>query len=321
MRTKDLKIGTGIKSILISAILSLLANSTYTQSPTTGNPYLGENSPGNTPQKFAPGKISLDNRFETYPAFSPDGKEMYFSIVNADWSEGKILHTEMRNGEWSEPDTAIFSENNYINWESFISTDGNRQFFTSNRPSSLNMDIWMVERTPGTTWTSPVRLINPVNTDATEGSACVTRNGTLYFKSLRGGGIGGSVLYSAKLIDNAYPLVENLGNTIKTGAGETEPYMSSDESYLIFISPTRAGGYGGWDLWVCFRNKDNSWSVPVNMGANINTANDEYGPRVTQDGKYLFFTREERGKTMDIYWVSSNILNRLKPNDIIDSIK
>jgi hypothetical protein len=155
-------------------------------------------------------------------------------------------------------------------------------------------------------------LSGNVNSSAEDGSAFVTNDGTLYFKSLRGGGINGSWLYRAKLIDSTYSQVENLGGIINTGSGESEPYMAPDESYLIFISQTRTGGYGGWDLWICFRNIDSSWTIPVNIGPDINTTDDEYGPRVTHDGKYLFFTRENRGKTMDIYWVSANCINSLK---------
>lgn len=309
-----------MKKNILSILGLMLLSSSFAQ-PIHLVSYLGQTPPEDTPQIFASGIISLDNRFETYPTFSQDGKEMYFSVVNADWTEGKILHTQAKNGEWSKPDTAIFSNNNYINWESFISPDGTKQFFTSNRPPSSNTDIWMIELTSGKTWTSPVQLSNPVNSSSADGSACVTSNGTLYFKSPRGGGIGGSMLYRAKLIDNAYSRVENLGNTIKTGSGETEPFIAPDESYLIFISETRAVGQGGWDLWVCFKRKDNSWTLPVNMGANINTTHDEYGPRLTPDGKYLFFTREKRGKTMDIYWASASIINSLKPTDISDSIK
>lgn len=289
----------------------MISGSSFAQ-PIHSKSYLGQIPPESTPQIFAPGIVSLDNRFETYPTFSPDGMEMYFSVVNADWTEGKILHTQVMNGEWSKPDTAIFSNNSYINWESSISPDGNRQFFTSNRPPSSNTDIWMVERASGKTWTTPIQLSNPVNSGSADGSACVTGNGTLYFKSLRSGGIGGSMLYRAKLVDNTYSQVENLGNTIKTGSGETEPFMAPDESYLIFISETRSGGQGGWDLWICFKRRDNSWTSPINMGTNINTLNDEYGPRVTLDGKHLFFTREDRGKTMDIYWVSVSIIDKLK---------
>jgi Tol biopolymer transport system component len=310
-----------MKTILLFSFFSVFANAGFAQIVPADSLYLGQTPPGNTPQIFAPGLISLDNRFETYPTFSPDGKEMFFSVVNADWTEGKIFHTQERSGKWTKPNTAIFSNNNFINWESFISPDGNKQFFTSNRPPSSNTDIWMIKRTSDTTWTNPVQLSNHVNSITVDGSACVTNNGTLYFKSLRGGGFGKSILFRSKFIDSAYSQVENLGNIIKTGPGESEPFMAPDESYLIFISETRPGGSGGWDLWICFRNKDGSWTAPVNMGKDVNTIDDEYGPRVTHDGKYLFFTRENRGKTMDIYWVSVNIIDSLKPTDILDSTK
>jgi hypothetical protein len=294
--------------LLISCLMLISSGFAQTIHPDS---YLRQTPPGDIPQIFAPGIISLDNRFETYPTFSPDGNEMFFSIVNASWSQGKILHSQKQNGIWSEPDTAIFSNNNYINWESFISPDGNRQFFASNRPPSSNMDIWMVEQTTDSIWSDPVCLDNPVNSNAEDGSACVTNNGNLYFKSRRGGGIGGSWLYRAKLIDSTYSQVESLGNLIYTGPQETEPFMAPDESYLIFTSYTRPG-YGGWDLWICFQNTDSSWSEPINMGPDINTADDEYGPRVSLGGNYLFFTRENTGNTMDIYWVSSGIIDSLK---------
>jgi hypothetical protein len=51
--------------------------------------YLGQTPPGDTPEVFAPRIVSFDTRLETYPTFSPDGKELYFSVVNAAWSEGK----------------------------------------------------------------------------------------------------------------------------------------------------------------------------------------------------------------------------------------
>ena len=301
-----------IQPLFVISILIISSMSLYAQAIREDSLYLGQTPPGNTPQIFAPGFISLNSRLETYPTFSPDGKEMFFSVVNANWSTGKILHARERNGTLTIPDTAFFSKNNYKNWESFISPDGSKQIFASNRPPSSNMDIWMIERTSDTTWSNPVHLNNPVNSNAEDGSACITNNGTLYFKSTRGGGIGGSMLYRAMPVDSSYPQVQNLGDIIHTVSGESEPFMAPDESYLIFISQTRSRGFGGWDLWICFRNNDNSWSLPVNMGPTINTRKDEYGPRVTPDGKYLFFTRETRGQDMDIYWVSASIIDSLR---------
>ena len=276
--------------------------------------YLEQTPPGDVPEVFAPGIISLENRLETYPAFSPDGKELYFSVVNAAWTEGKILWSRLENRAWTKAEAAPFSDGRFINWESFMSPDGKRMFFASNRPPSFGMDIWMVERTPDTSWSAPVRLPDSVNSAADDGSPCLTNNSTLCFKSLRSGGIGGSWLYRAIPKDGAYSQIENLGNVIKTTAGESELYMSPDENFLIFISETRKNGNGGWDLWICFRNTDGSWTDPISMGPEINTAADEYGPRVTSDGKYLFFTRETRGKAMDIYWVSASIIDKLRIN-------
>ena len=295
-----------MKTFTTIFLLVVLLNSCFAQ------PYLGQTPPGSIPQIFAPGIISLSNRLETYPTFSPDGRDMFFSVVNASWLNGVIFHTQERNGVWTIPDTADFSKNIYINWESFISPDGNKQFFASNRPPSLSKDIWMMNRTSDTTWSTPVRLNSPINSSAEDGSACVTNNGTLYFKSARGGGINGSMLYKSLLIDSTYSQIENLGNTIHTVNGESEPFMSPDESYLIFTSPSRPGGHGGYDLWICFRKTNGTWTEPVNMGQNINTALDEYGPRVTQDGNYLFFTRDNGSTSMDIYWVSANIIDSLR---------
>jgi Tol biopolymer transport system component len=274
--------------------------------------YLGQTPPGDKPVVFAPGMISLENRLETYPAFSPDSKALFFSVVNAAWTEGKIMYSGFENGAWTKPEAAPFANDPHVNWESCISPDGKRMLFASNRPPSSDTDIWLVERKSDRSWSAPVRLPDPINSAAADGSPCVTNNGTLYFKSLRSGGTRGSWLYRSVPKDGAYTQVESLGNMIETASGETEPFVSPDESYLIFISKTRKGGNGGWDLWICFRNKDGSWTQPIPMGPEINTADDEYGPRVTPDGKYLFFTREKRGKTMDIYWAAASAIEKLK---------
>jgi Tol biopolymer transport system component len=278
-----------------------------------GAAYLGQMPPGEEPEIFAPGIVSLETRLETYPTFAPDGKTLYFSVVDAAWTEGRILSSRLERGAWTSPEAAPFSDGRYVNWESFLSPDGRRMYFASNRPPSSGMDIWTVERTADGSWSAPVRLPDSVNSAAEDGSPCVTNDGTLYFKSLRGGGTGGSWLYRAMPKDGAYPHVESLGNTIRTISGETEPYVSPDESYLIFTSETRKGGSGGWDLWATFRETDGTWTEPVQLGPKVNSADDEYGPRVTSDGKYLFFTRERRGKAMDIYWVRSTVLDGLRP--------
>lgn len=45
-----------------------------------------------------------------------------------------------------------------------------------------------------------------------------------------------------------------------------DPFIAPDESCLIFSS-NRPGGYGSNDLYISFRNDNDTWTAPRNMGA------------------------------------------------------
>ena len=84
------------------------------------------------------------------------------------------------------------------------------------------------------------------------------------------------------------------------------PFIAPDESYLIFTSrrpPTNTGG----GLWISYKQPDGTWSDPraidLGMAAGL--------PQMSPDGKYLFFTAGERGKS-DIYWVEAKFIEELK---------
>ena len=67
---------------------------------------------------------------------------------------------------------------------------------------------------------------------------------------------------------------------LNTDSDELGPAFSSDGQFLFFSSD-RAGGKGGYDIWVAKRD-DDQWSKPVNLGEgigeNINTPFDEIDP-------------------------------------------
>ena len=58
--------------------------------------------------------------------------------------------------------------------------------------------------------------------------------------------------------------------------------------------------------------KDNSWSKPVNLGKEINSEAREIYPRISPDGKYIFFSSNRSGN-WDIYWADAKILEKLRP--------
>ena len=70
---------------------------------------------------------------------------------------------------------------------------------------------------------------------------------------------------------------------------------------------TRTGGYGGGDLWTTQRSSDGKWSTPENMGAPINTADNEELPSATVDGEIYFPSNRSGGYGQDDIWVAKPI--------------
>jgi hypothetical protein len=57
-------------------------------------------------------------------------------------------------------------------------------------------------------------------------------------------------------------------------------------------------------LFLDFRQKEESWSDPVELGKDINANGTELIAKVSPDGKFLFFQRKADGNT-DIFWVDA----------------
>ncbi|MHC4415981.1 MAG: hypothetical protein ACYS0G_11920 [Planctomycetota bacterium] len=74
---------------------------------------------------------------------------------------------------------------------------------------------------------------------------------------------------------------------INTEADELGPEPSPDGRSLYFSS-NRGGGSGAYDLWVTHRLKD-GWGPPANLGPEVNSRHDDYGPAVAPDGTTLYF--------------------------------
>lgn len=68
---------------------------------------------------------------------------------------------------------------------------------------------------------------------------------------------------------------------------DSSPAFSNDGETLYFSS-TRAGGYGGTDLYRVKRRRNGTWDTPQNMGSKINTPQNEMFPYVSEDGRLYF---------------------------------
>lgn len=227
---------------------------------------------------------------------SAGGEELYFNRASADRSELVILVSRQRGGVWSEAEALPFSTGVYRDVDPFVTADGSRLYFSSNRPATGeteagDFDLWFVERTAGGGWGQPVGIGAPVNSAATEIYSTLTRNGNLYFGSNRDGEYG---LYRSELAGGAFGEPERL----VFGDGDawndaSNPAIAPDESFLVF-SAERDDGLGGSDLYVSFQ-QEAGWSPPLQLDAPVSSAFADFAPTIGWDGRFLYWTSERPG--------------------------
>jgi Tol biopolymer transport system component len=272
--------------------------------------YFGQTPPCDSAIIFAPGIISRDDRSELQITFSPTGDECY---LYSDGHDGiGIYYTKLENNVWSKQQIAPFSKDS-INILPFFSSDGKKLYFTRISSDWSDGNICYVERTDDG-WSQPKQLPSPVNSDSKDWSYSETTEGVGYIQSNRNNG-DWDVWQINRLSDQSYQ-VENLGPTVNSSQMDVSPCISPDGSYIIFSS-ARLGGVSGQDLYISFDNGDNGWTEPVNMevtGAGINIAGyNQTSPSLSPDGKYLFYCNHAHsGNPIDIYWVSTVIIDSLK---------
>jgi hypothetical protein len=283
--------------------------------------YLGQRPPGLVPEVFAQGIISTPDKLEGCSGFIDEGEVFIYSQMEpgTDWKQHKITNVTKYDGSsWSEPVPVPF--NHLIPYNFTVAPDDSTLYFTSLRdpdnPEEIleQSNIWKVSKTIDG-WTEPRILGADINTpDYYENYPAITSDNTIYFMAWYDGGIGRVDIYASRLGENGkYLPPKNVGEVINTEESDQDPFIAPDESYLI-VCLKEPDGYGEYDLYVSFR-VDDSWSEPVNMGDEINTADFEFRPSVTPDGKYFFFTRGNGDPDWgDIYWVDAKIIEQLKPS-------
>ena len=96
----------------------------------------------------------------------------------------------------------------------------------------------------------------------------------------------------------AQPLSDSLNLAAKKGA----PSLSSDLNTLYYSAEYNENGYGRYDIYKVTKSKT-GWSLPKNLGQNINTDWWESAPSISPDGQALYFSSNKPGGYggIDIY--------------------
>lgn len=246
-------------------------------------------SPLREPAIFAPGTISTGH-YESHAEFAPDGGTLWFLKSTPQFDHWTIVSSRWNGESFEKPEVAPFS-GQWSDADPCVSSDGKRLYFISNRPidgkPKNDLDLWVVERGEKA-WGEPRNLGAPLNSSGNEWFPSLAADGTMYFGSDRPGGRGRTDLWRSRLVDGRYSEPENLGEAVNTPYDEFEGCIAPDQSFLVLMTTRPKGPGGGGDLWLSERSE--SGFAPARcLEGGVSTPAGEIGPRLSPDGKYLFF--------------------------------
>ena len=250
---------------------------------------------------FAPGEVPTSASSNMAPAFSPDGRTVYFTAAPDPNTYG-IVESQLIDGKWTTPQAAPFSGHDR-DLEPAFAPSGKFLVFASNRPSApgeAHLDghyngklfhgggghLWKVEARKGK-WSKPELLPPSINANDAVFSPAITAGGSLYFMRADDGG-GVFHIYRSQFRHGRYatPVRASFSNTT---FGDFDPAVAPDESYLIFSSGRPPAPPHVTDLFIVFRTAA-GWSDPTDLRTAISDEVHGVEARLSPDGKTLYFT-------------------------------
>jgi hypothetical protein len=332
--------------LLFLVLILIISNCTVPTNrnfPTLQGHYLGQRSPGMTPEVFAPGIVST-GLYTRDITMTQDGNEIYFSVSDVTFTG--ILVTRFVNDRWTEPVITQFSGKGFFDFEPHISPDGNKFFFLSGRPPEgktpkagwFYQKIWMMNRVD-TGWSEPQMVEEPVSSENNEFFPSVTNENVLYFtRSIKGGKIR---IYKSVVANGKYLESEMLKFDIPETGMMFNAFISPKEDFLITCAQGIDSTNIDQDYYISFRTPDGKWSKLIKFGPEINVPGDNANSAyVSPDGKYLFFSSSRKDTGLPkitsgtslrdiintkstpgngssaIYWVDAKIIDNLRQENL-----
>ena len=201
---------------------------------------------------------------------------------------------------------------------SFVGEDFDVVYFSSTREglvpvknSSItgqrNVDIFMSRMDSKNEWVDPEVLNDEaINTEFDDGVTSFTPDGKkMYFTraSFEAGKALGTKIFLSERSGAKWSQPKEVKFELDSLADTlvfAHPAISADGSELFFVSDY-PGGFGGKDIWKV-KNVAGKWSMPENLGPEINTAGDEKFPFVKPNGTLYFSSNGHPGLGgLDVY--------------------
>jgi OOP family OmpA-OmpF porin len=183
-----------------------------------------------------------------------------------------------------------------------ITPQANTLFFSrQNHPENTggtkdDEDIWFSLRDSiSGDWLQAQNIGRPLNNKgpnfissiSTDGNAMLLLLGNAYYSKNR---MTQGVSMSVKNEDGTWSKPKNLDIINDYNLSDKANYFLAGDMETIVMSVERKDSYGDRDLYVIFLQDDGTWSEPMNLGDQINSAAEESSPFLAADGKTMFFS-------------------------------
>jgi hypothetical protein len=283
------------KTLLVVIAFFMFGDIVYTQSIPGSGMYLGKKPPESIPERFI-SAVTTGSFAAERIAISNDGKEIYYTEVKSYYpaSGDTIKYYRFSGRRWRGPFNLFPG---YLS--PALSVTGDTMYIQT---AGSEYETFMAVRN-GKGWTRPQRILKNLNSAH---YLQVTGKGNYYISSKSDNTIGGND-WCKLLFVNPDSIVLSLRRPVNTEWDNLDFYIAKDESFII--SATITG------LAISFPNANGGWTSPRNLGKDINFGLASWGPYVTPDKKYLFYTTGTKPDYSDtgIFWV--------KVDKLIDSLK
>ncbi len=306
-------------SILFLPMFFLFAQ---TQEPSTyTGAYFGLKPPGEDPVVFAPGLISSD-KMELMISFSGDGKLCTFNRSDGPGGNenkpGLYFMLQKEKG-WTKPAPVPYLKKRadayYI-----LGPRGYLLYFASNRPLPGTTEklkqrkLWKMELTERT-WGKPQMVELLATTKNFVGHPSLTYDGTVYFYDESPKyGLKKADIFFSRYKDGKYGPREDPGRGINKDYDECDAFVDPGERFILYAVKENPKCLGDFDIFISYKLSDGAWSDGVSLGNKINSKEREIYPRVSPDGKYIFYGSNKSGN-WDIYWCGAEIIKKLRPKE------
>jgi Tol biopolymer transport system component len=201
---------------------------------------------------------------------------------------------------WSEPvKLNSFINSSYGEWGTCVSADGQKLYFGSFRSGA--MDIY-VSSWNGDDW-GPSEIVSPgnISTAAYESDPYIDWDGTtLYFVTERDG--TWDIWYSE--YDGDWTVAEPIPGSVNTDDYDEFNLCITPDGQTMYFSSSRPGAPGYWNIWVS-EWTGTEWGEPSSLGSEINSGHDDYAPKLTPDGRFMYFNSGRDGG-LDLYVAERN---------------